>query len=562
MKPPLSNGTVLQNRYRVQSVVGQGGFGRTYLAQDRGRFDESCVIKEFMPNSSSDYALEKSRELFQREAQILYQIQHPQVPQFRAVFEEGDRLFLVQDYIEGQTYRELLDQRKQAGTLFAEAEVVALMHQLIPVLRHLHGKGIIHRDITPDNIILRQSDRLPVLIDFGVVKEIVTRVQMPEKSTPSTTVGKPGYAPSEQVQTGRAYPSSDLYALAVTVLVLLTGEEPQDLFDDVLLTWNWQAIPASSALLQILARLLSYRPSDRYQSVDELSLAMRSTLPMATSSPAQPSPVQSSKAQSSQAQSSQAPPPRSKPPASQMRTVAVGRPNPTTAAAAPAPARPASGQPRTVQAVSPPPERSVWSNLGSMLAIAAGLAVVTAIGAFAIVNAIFNAPEEQAVVEEVQPEPQPEPEPSGPVEYSQILNLVPGELRVVRGSLLQNETINYAVSAEEAQTLSASLDQEGVLMTVLGPNERPVEGRRSRRVSSWSGELKSDGDYTIQLAPVDGVQASDYALTIELAAEPEPEPRPEPQPEPEPEPEPEPQPQTEPEPEPPTETEHKPKPPP
>ncbi|MEO0409129.1 MAG: serine/threonine-protein kinase, partial [Cyanobacteria bacterium P01_A01_bin.135] len=373
---PLSAGTVLQNRYHIQSVLGQGGFGRTYLAQDGGRFNESCVLKEFMPNSSSDYAVEKSRELFQREAQILYQIQHPQVPQFRAVFEEAERLFLVQDYIEGKTCREVLDQRRPTGQPFTETEVVSLMRQLVPVLRHIHGKGIIHRDITPDNIILRQRDRLPVLIDFGVVKEIVTRVQMADEP-PSTTVGKPGYAPIEQVQTGRAYPSSDVYGLAVTALVLLTGKEPQDLFDDLVLAWNWEAIPASPPLMQVLSRMLSYRPGDRYQSVDELSNAL-AALPLQTTGtspnapPSIPPPIPPAPVPPA--------PPRPQPPASELRTVAVGRPNPTRAssAATPDPARRSTGAGYTVQAPSPQRERSLWHNLGSMLLIAAALAVATA----------------------------------------------------------------------------------------------------------------------------------------------------------------------------------------
>ena len=85
MQPPIVTGTILQNRYGVLGILGQGGFGRTYLAEDRGRFNERCAIKEFIPaQGSSDYALEKSRELFQREAAILYKIQHPQVPQFRS----------------------------------------------------------------------------------------------------------------------------------------------------------------------------------------------------------------------------------------------------------------------------------------------------------------------------------------------------------------------------------------------------------------------------------------------------------------------------------------------
>src|SRR4028118_997056 len=257
MEPPIASGTILQNRYHLITVLGQGGFGRTYLAEDQGRFNEPCALKELIPPETA-YALDKSKELFQREATTLYQIKHPQVPEFRATFEQDGRLFLVQDYVEGKTYRELLNERKAQtyiqpdnqnvgqpaptrnvpanSGVFSEAEVRQLLGQLLPVLDHIHSKGIIHRDITPDNIIRRNTDGLSVLIDFGVVKELATRFMSPNASAPITTVGKVGYAPSEQIQTGRAYPSSDLYSLAVTAVVLLTGKEPQALLDN---NQNW-----------------------------------------------------------------------------------------------------------------------------------------------------------------------------------------------------------------------------------------------------------------------------------------------------------------------------------
>ena len=96
MQTAIPTGTILQNRYRVLSILGQGGFGRTYLAEDQGRFNELCALKELLPPQDNAYALEKSKELFQREAQILYQIQHPQIPQFRATFEQDQRFFLMQ----------------------------------------------------------------------------------------------------------------------------------------------------------------------------------------------------------------------------------------------------------------------------------------------------------------------------------------------------------------------------------------------------------------------------------------------------------------------------------
>ncbi len=317
MQPPIPIGTILQNRYHLLNILGQGGFGRTYLAEDRGRFNERCAIKEFFPAQTSAYSLEKAQELFQREAAILYQIQHPQIPQFRATFQQDGRFFLIQDYVEGPSYLALMQERKNLGQSFTELEVLQLLRQLLPVLAHIHAKNIIHRDISPDNIILRTSDRLPVLIDFGVVKEIATRIQAPDQPESSTTVGKAGYAPTEQIQTGRAYPSSDLYSLAVTSIVLLTSREPQELFDDTQLTWNWQRwTSVSPGFANILNRMLSYRPSDRYQSVSEVAQALQ-TLPNPGSNyPQQPI----------------AQPPNPQLPGaniSQVQTVAVGTSSPT-----------------------------------------------------------------------------------------------------------------------------------------------------------------------------------------------------------------------------------------
>ncbi|WP_199249597.1 serine/threonine-protein kinase [[Phormidium] sp. ETS-05] len=300
MQSPIPTGTSLQNRYRLQQILGQGGFGRTYLAEDRGRFDELCAIKEFIPSQVNPAFGEKARELFQREAAILYQIDHPQIPKFRAHFEQEGRLFLVQDYVAGKTYRKKLQERISLGETFSEAEIRHLMAKLLPVLDAIHHRGIIHRDISPENIIDRDAtatssshgagyggvatsrqDRLgdPVLIDFGVGKELAAQANTTNAIT-GASLGKIGYAPSEQIQSGRAYPSSDLYALAVTAVVLLTGVEPQQLFDDNLLTWQWEKFlvqDVSPELTKILNRMLQLRPGDRYQTAKEVIAALAKT---------------------------------------------------------------------------------------------------------------------------------------------------------------------------------------------------------------------------------------------------------------------------------------------
>ncbi len=280
MQPPIPLQTVLQNRYRLIQVLGQGGFGRTYLAEDIGRFNELCALKELIPFQSQPESLASAKQLFQKEAGVLYKIHHPQIPQFRATFEEDGRLFLVQDYVEGKTYWTLLQERQGTGKSFTEVEIGQLLQQILPVLAHLHIRGIIHRDISPDNIILRHRDSKPVLIDFGVVNELASRIQAINPQSVTTTVGKLGYAPIEQMQTGKAYASSDLYSLAVSAIVLLTGKQPPALFDDEQFIWNWQKwTKVSQEFASLLDRMLSYKPSDRYQSVAEVAKALQALTP-------------------------------------------------------------------------------------------------------------------------------------------------------------------------------------------------------------------------------------------------------------------------------------------
>lgn len=541
MEPPLPSGTILQNRYLVLSVLGQGGFGRTYLAEDQGRFNERCALKELIPPQTGDYLLDKSKELFQREATTLYQIKHPQIPQFRANFEQDGRLFLVQDYVEGKTYRELLNERlaqthiqtpgqtlpRHTG-VFSEAEARQLLQQLLPVLDHIHSKNIIHRDITPDNIIRRDSDGLPVLIDFGVVKELATRLHSPHGTAVATTVGKIGYAPSEQIQSGRAYPSSDLYSLAVTAVVLLTGKEPREMFDDNQLTWNWRPwANVSDDLANILNRMLSYRPGERYQSAAEVLQALQTGA--AAPAPIPPPPVPTPP-----------PPQRPDPIPSNMATMAVGRrPDPEPSSVR----RPGRSQPN----IPEPRTNSFWDNPWAVVGLAIPLALLAGLGSWALFSALNREQEPPIVVSPTETEPFPTPTetetplptptatvtptqtptqtpPPSPTSFTQRLNVTPGTPVAEAGTLRANSTANYVVRSTQGQQLSATLNSEGVLMTVIGPDGNIL--RNGRRVTQWQGALPSTGDYTLQLRPVQGLQESDYRLALNLTETQEPTPTP------------------------------------
>jgi serine/threonine protein kinase len=510
MQPPITAGTVLQNRYRIIQTLGQGGFGRTYLAEDTRRFNELCAIKELIPAVTGIYALEKAQELFRREAESLYQIQHIQVPQFRERFEQDQRLFLVQEYIAGKTYRTLLDERKTVNSVFTEQEVLHLIRSLLPVLEHIHGRGMIHRDISPENIILRDSDRLPVLIDFGVVKELATRLQAPDTTTLPTYVGKLGYSPSEQMQTGRVYPSSDLYALAATAVVLLTGKEPADLFDENQLTWNWERwATVSPQFAQILNRMLSHRPSDRYQSATEVAQVLQSmeqqTVP--------PSNVSVSNAQ----------------------TVAVGRsPNPVPRNVANTP------DPR----IPPPSTKSLLDNPLAIGAIGSAVVILAGLGSWALVSSIrYRSKEPQATTKPqtfpspvisgsvsssstpvatptsttvLVPTPTPTQTSQKPVVFTKRLNFGVSNSTNVEGSIKENQIHEYIFYGTRGQQLTTLFNQEsGVSFTILGANRKPIENT-AKDVTYYQGLLPVNGIYFVQVSPVAGVSASTYTLSIEL----------------------------------------------
>jgi len=279
----LQQGDRIGGRYVIQRVLGQGGFGRSYLAADQQRFGELCVLKEFMPANRSSRAMQKGLDLFKREAKTLYQINHPQIPKFLACFTQAQRLFIVQEFIDGVTYSQLLRQQQAQASqrmLFAEADIVQWLRQMLQVLDYLHRLNIVHRDISPDNIIFALDRNLPVLIDFGLVNDALARIMSDEedegdRQQPSSLVGKFGYSPPEQLRLGMCYPSSDLYALGVTAIVLLSGRFPKNLMNSETLEWAWENhIHANGKLIKIFRRLLLTSPRERYQSAQEVLAAL------------------------------------------------------------------------------------------------------------------------------------------------------------------------------------------------------------------------------------------------------------------------------------------------
>ncbi len=257
---------LLNDRYQVIRTLGAGGFGETYLAEDTYMPSKRrCVVKQLRPIHNNPQIYQLVQERFQREAAILEELggANDQIPALYAYFSSGGQFYLVQEWIEGDT----LTGKVQKQGLFSEGAVQELFRNLLPILDYVHSKHIVHRDIKPDNIIVRHHDGKPVLIDFGAVRESMgTVVNSQGNPTSSIVIGTPGYMPSEQAA-GRPVFSSDLYSLGMTVIYLLTGKQGQELETDSQtgeIVWRQYASHVSPITAGVIDKAIAYHPRDRY----------------------------------------------------------------------------------------------------------------------------------------------------------------------------------------------------------------------------------------------------------------------------------------------------------
>ena len=503
--------TLLRRRYLIQQVLGQGGFARTYLAMDQERFQEPCVIKEFVVSYQDDALIRKAKGLFKRESSILHQVKHPQIPRFWAAFEEDDRLFLVQDYVKGDTYRKIQQERKLAGKNFTEIEIIHLLTHLLPVLSYLHQRQIVHRDLSPDNIIFKASEQgktaietclgLPILIDFGAVKEATSGLTLVSSMT---RVGKVGYAPPEQLQTGNVKPHSDLYALAVTCLVLLTGREPNILIDSQDLSWRWDPyVQLSNALALILRKMLALHPGDRYASAhdvwvdllplaqtllpadqmiadttweeeDELAVALMATYAVDQNNVAKENLDQNNRAGTLQPQ---------------VQAIKTDRKTPQQTELMP-----------TIQ------ERSAllpWQSLSPLKAVAASLVATLGIGVCIFRTPIlFNSANVfqpgLSAPGQAAPEITPDITPNNGQPHEIRFGL--GEMsKVVQGNLQGNRVQIHTIRASRGQIMTAVLNGSGVFMNLVRGDNQALESS-SYQTRIWTGTLPADDDYQVHVS--------------------------------------------------------------
>jgi serine/threonine protein kinase len=276
LKKLCDSDQLFRDRYEVVRILGRGGFGVTHLARDQMLPGSPfCVIKQLFPKVNNPIALERAKQRFRREARILARLgSHSQLPLLLDYFTFKGEFYLVQEYIHGETLSKEI--RKHGPQ--AEAPVKQFLIEILPVVQYIHHNRVIHRDIKPPNIIRCRDDQRLVLIDFGAVRECLNHDDESEEegAMPMTQfVGTMGFAPPEQLALRPSY-ASDIYALGVTCLYLLTGKSPMEFdIDPQTHELRWQRlVNLSPHFFKILSKMLASDLSERYSRIEELDRAL------------------------------------------------------------------------------------------------------------------------------------------------------------------------------------------------------------------------------------------------------------------------------------------------
>lgn len=253
-----SPGEMIHGRYEIISFISRGGFGETYKVEDTQRARLICLLKYLKPLNTSPNVLRLAQERFVQEADTLRRLgNHNQIPELYDYFEENERFYLVEEFVDGQN----LAYELRAG-LFSETQVIEVLYDVLKILDYLYQKSVIHRDIKPENLIRRSSDNKIVLVDFGAVKEVGTLVLNAQGQTILTmAIGTPGFMAPEQSDRRPKF-ASDIYALGITALFLFTRQIPSNQVDDSFLS----GVQIQPYLAKILEKMVRYKYEERYET--------------------------------------------------------------------------------------------------------------------------------------------------------------------------------------------------------------------------------------------------------------------------------------------------------
>jgi serine/threonine protein kinase len=265
-------GKLLDKRYQISQLLGEGGFGQTFVAEDTKMFDAKCVVKALKPAARDAQTVELAQKLFLKEARLLHELgNHDRIPRLFASFEEEGDFYLVQEYIQGYP----LNQELIPNLQMSERDVICLVNDILQPLVYVHQHNVIHRDIKPPNLMRRVDDSKIVLIDFGSVKQIHTQIVEPDGQTKMTVaIGTYGYMPTEQ-GAGTPELSSDLYAVGMIAIQALTGIIPHKLSrnSDREICWR-DRVDSTSEFADFLDKMIRYDCRQRYQSATEALAAL------------------------------------------------------------------------------------------------------------------------------------------------------------------------------------------------------------------------------------------------------------------------------------------------
>ena len=295
---PLIPGDIIQERYRIEDLLAQGGMSAVYRAWHL-RLDVPCAVKEMVPYPGmDDRALTQLREQFLQEAQVLADLRHPNMPRVIDHFEFEGNAYLVMDYVEGQRLDGIIDDEGRIPT----DTLLIWARELLDALNHCHQNGVLHRDIKPQNVIVSPEGEAN-LVDFGLAKLIDIKDR--QTRTVMRGLGTPEYAPPEQydAEPGSTDERSDIYGLGATLYHALTGVAPptatQRIVDPGLLKPIDGFVPdISLGVDQAITKAMALQPSQRYTSVPEMADALfgapvvkPSSEPLGSGDPSSPDPL-------------------------------------------------------------------------------------------------------------------------------------------------------------------------------------------------------------------------------------------------------------------------------
>ncbi|MEH2292818.1 serine/threonine-protein kinase [Nostoc sp.] len=266
---------LFRDRYEILQILGRGGFGITFLAKNAilpG--NPLCVIKQLCPKVTNPQSWQRACMRFEKEARTLGKLgSHSQIPMLLDYFQSNGEFFLIQEYVPGLT---LAREVRQTG-IKSEASVKQFLQELLPVLQYIHKHQVIHRDIKPQNLLRCEYDGRVVLIDFGAVKEQLIDVCENSINQAANTnfIGTRGFAPPEQFSLRPVY-ASDIYALGVTCIYMLTAKSPLEFeYDANTGEICWQKeVKISYSFAQILGKMVKVALNDRFKTADEVMKAL------------------------------------------------------------------------------------------------------------------------------------------------------------------------------------------------------------------------------------------------------------------------------------------------